>query len=137
MGSRSLKTRESVAPEDQPIGPVILGLGEALARLCAARWGKGFCTPCFSLCFVEVIKLLRDGDQRSHPAPPGGRSNYPGAVEDQPPALPLSAEPDNPGMRKGLAALAAQAEPVQQQDPFVGQLFVFRGLRGDLVKVIW
>ena len=40
-------------------------------------------------------------------------------------------------MRKGFAALAAQAEAVLQQDPFGGHLFVFRGRRGDLVKVIW
>lgn len=40
-------------------------------------------------------------------------------------------------MRKGFAALAAQAEAVLQQDPFAGHLFVFRGRRGDLVKVIW
>lgn len=40
-------------------------------------------------------------------------------------------------MRKGFAALAAQAEAVLQQDPFSGHLFVFRGRQGDLVKVIW
>ena len=36
-------------------------------------------------------------------------------------------------MRKGFAALAAQAEAVLKQDPFAGHLFVFRGRRGDLV----
>ena len=40
-------------------------------------------------------------------------------------------------MRKGFASLAAQAEAVLKQDPFGGHLFVFRGRRGDLVKVIW
>ncbi len=40
-------------------------------------------------------------------------------------------------MRRGFAALAAQAEATLQQDPFGGHLFVFRGRRGDLVKVIW
>ena len=40
-------------------------------------------------------------------------------------------------MRKGFTALAAQAEAVLKQDPFAGHLFVFRGRRGDLVKVIW
>ena len=40
-------------------------------------------------------------------------------------------------MRKGFAALAAQAEAVLKQDPFAGHLFVFRGRRGDLVKTIW
>ena len=40
-------------------------------------------------------------------------------------------------MRKGFAALAAQAEAVLRQEPFTGHLFVFRGRRGDLIKVIW
>ena len=40
-------------------------------------------------------------------------------------------------MRRGFAALAAQAETLLKQDPFAGHLFVFRGRRGDLVKVIW
>ena len=40
-------------------------------------------------------------------------------------------------MRKGFPSLASQAEAVLKQDPFAGHLFVFRGRRGDLVKVIW
>ena len=40
-------------------------------------------------------------------------------------------------MRKGFASLAAQAEKVLKLDPFAGHLFVFRGRRGDLIKVIW
>ena len=40
-------------------------------------------------------------------------------------------------VRKGFAALAAQAEAVLKQDPFAGHLFVFRGGQDDLVKVIW
>lgn len=40
-------------------------------------------------------------------------------------------------MRKGYASLAAQAEKVLKLDPFAGHMFVFRGRRGDLIKVIW
>ena len=40
-------------------------------------------------------------------------------------------------MRKGFAALAAQAEQTTQQSPFDGHLFVFRGRQGDLIKIIW
>jgi transposase len=40
-------------------------------------------------------------------------------------------------MRKGFAGLAAQAEKVLRADPYSGHLFVFRGRRGDLIKVIW
>ena len=40
-------------------------------------------------------------------------------------------------MRRGFATLAAQAETVLKQDPFAGHMFVFRGRRGDLIKIIW
>ena len=40
-------------------------------------------------------------------------------------------------MRKGFDGLSAFAEKVQEQDSFSGHLFVFRGRRGDLIKVIW
>jgi len=40
-------------------------------------------------------------------------------------------------MRKGFNGLSALAQTVLKQNPFSGHLFVFRGWRGDLVKVIW
>ena len=40
-------------------------------------------------------------------------------------------------MRKGFNSLAALCESKLEQDPFSGQLFVFRGRRGDLLKIIW
>ena len=40
-------------------------------------------------------------------------------------------------MRKGMGGLAALAQTTLQCDPFCGHLFVFRGRRGDLVKVLW
>ena len=40
-------------------------------------------------------------------------------------------------MRKGFNGLSALAEKLLAADPFCGHLFVFRGWRGDLVKVIW
>ena len=40
-------------------------------------------------------------------------------------------------MRKGFNGLSALAEKVLEQDPFSGHLFVYRGRRGDLLKVIW
>ena len=38
-------------------------------------------------------------------------------------------------MRRGFNTLAAQAERVLAEDPFSGHLFVFRGRRGDLLKI--
>jgi len=40
-------------------------------------------------------------------------------------------------MRRGFNTLAAQAEKTLAADPFSGHLFVFRGRRGDLLKIIW
>jgi len=40
-------------------------------------------------------------------------------------------------MRKGFDGLAAQVQQVLLTDPFCGHLFVFRGRRGDLIKVLW
>lgn len=40
-------------------------------------------------------------------------------------------------MRKGFDGLAMQVQQVLAADPFCGHLFVFRGRRGDLVKVLW
>lgn len=40
-------------------------------------------------------------------------------------------------MRKGFSSLAVLVQEKLAQDPHTGHLFVFRGRRGDLVKVIW
>lgn len=40
-------------------------------------------------------------------------------------------------MRKGFDGLAALIQLQLRDDPFSGQLFVFRGRRGDRVKILW
>jgi transposase len=40
-------------------------------------------------------------------------------------------------MRKGMDGLAALVQTTLADNPFSGQLFVFRGRRGDLVKLLW
>ncbi len=40
-------------------------------------------------------------------------------------------------MRRGFDGLARQVEQVLRLDPFSGHLFVFRGRRGDLVKLLF
>jgi transposase len=40
-------------------------------------------------------------------------------------------------LRRGFVGLSAQVQIVLEQDPFSGHVFVFRGRRGDLIKVIW
>ena len=40
-------------------------------------------------------------------------------------------------MRRGFNGLAAQTEQVLAGDPYSGHLFLFRGRRGDQIKMIW
>ena len=40
-------------------------------------------------------------------------------------------------MRRGFASLALLVQESLKRDPHAGDLYVFRGRRGDLIKVIW
>ena len=40
-------------------------------------------------------------------------------------------------MRKGMDGLAALVQTTLSENAFSGQIFVFRGRRGDLVKLLW
>ncbi|MGI4794412.1 MAG: IS66 family insertion sequence element accessory protein TnpB [Janthinobacterium lividum] len=40
-------------------------------------------------------------------------------------------------MRRGMNGLALQVQQALERDPHVGDLYVFRGRRGDLVKILW
>ena len=38
-------------------------------------------------------------------------------------------------MRRGFQGLSAQVQTVLEQQPFSGHVFVFRGRRGDTIKI--
>ena len=40
-------------------------------------------------------------------------------------------------MRCGMDTLAAKVQTALTEDPYSGHVFVFRGRRGDLVKLLW
>jgi transposase len=40
-------------------------------------------------------------------------------------------------MRRGFPGLSAQVQTVLSQQPYSGHVFVFRGRRGDTVKLLW
>jgi transposase len=40
-------------------------------------------------------------------------------------------------MRRGMNGLALQVQQGLKRDPHAGDLFVFRGRRGDLLKILW
>ena len=40
-------------------------------------------------------------------------------------------------MRRGMNSLTLQVQEALGRDPYAGDLYVFRGRRGDLIKVLW
>lgn len=40
-------------------------------------------------------------------------------------------------LRRGFTGLSALVQTALEQDPFAGHVFVFRGRRGDLIKLLW
>ncbi len=40
-------------------------------------------------------------------------------------------------LRRGFIGLAGMVQTVLEENPFSGHVFVFRGRRGDLIKVLW
>ena len=40
-------------------------------------------------------------------------------------------------MRRGFMGLAAMVQTALQENPFSGHVFIFRGRRGDLIKLLW
>jgi transposase len=40
-------------------------------------------------------------------------------------------------MRRGFPGLSAQVQTVLKEQPYSGHVFVFRGRRGDQVKLLW
>jgi transposase len=40
-------------------------------------------------------------------------------------------------LRRGFVGLSAMVQTALEQNPFSGQVFVFRGRRGDLIKLLW
>lgn len=40
-------------------------------------------------------------------------------------------------MRRGMNGLSLQVQQALQRDPHAGDVYVFRGRRGDLLKILW
>jgi transposase len=40
-------------------------------------------------------------------------------------------------MRRGMNGLALQVQEAMKRDPHAGDLYVFRGRRGNLLKILW
>ena len=40
-------------------------------------------------------------------------------------------------LRRGFSGLSALVQTALERDPYAGHVFVFRGKRGDLIKLLW
>src|SRR5258708_1454566 len=40
-------------------------------------------------------------------------------------------------LRRGFTGLSGMVQTTLQENPFSGQVFIFRGRRGDLIKMLW
>ena len=40
-------------------------------------------------------------------------------------------------MRRGFVGLSGMVQTALQENPFSGHVYIFRGRRGDLIKVLW
>ena len=40
-------------------------------------------------------------------------------------------------MRRGFVGLSGMVQTALQENPFSGDMYIFRGRRGDLIKVLW
>ena len=40
-------------------------------------------------------------------------------------------------MRRGFAGLSGMVQAVLKENPFAGEVYIFRGRCGDLIKVLW
>ena len=40
-------------------------------------------------------------------------------------------------MRSGFVGLSGMVQTALEENPFSGQVYIFRGRRGDLIKVLW
>ena len=54
-----------------------------------------------------------------------------------PPGMRVWLAAGHTDMRRGMNGLALQIQEALSRDPQAGDLYVFRGRRGDLVKILW
>ena len=54
-----------------------------------------------------------------------------------PPGVRVWLSTGHTDLRKGMAGLALQVQEGLGRDPYKGDLYVFRGRRGDLIKILW
>jgi transposase len=67
----------------------------------------------------------------------GGGQGIVGAMIPVPSGVRVWLAVGHTDMRRGMNSLALQVQEVLKRDPHAGDLYVFRGKRGHLVKILW
>ena len=67
----------------------------------------------------------------------GGRQGAVAAMIPVPSGVRVWLAAGHTDMRRGMNSLALQVQEVLGRDPHAGDLYVFRGKRGHLIKILW
>jgi transposase len=67
----------------------------------------------------------------------GGGQGIVGAMIPVPSGVRVWLAVGHTDMRRGMNSLALQVQEVLKRDPHAGDLYVFRGKRGHLIKILW
>ena len=54
-----------------------------------------------------------------------------------PPGVNVHLAPGFTDLRRGIDGLAVMVEQILERDPFSGRMFVFRGRRADMIKILY
>lgn len=79
----------------------------------------------------------RGGPGRHHGRGRGGDEGATATVIGLPSATRIWLATGHTDMRRGMNGLALQVQETLQRDPYGGHVFVFRGKRAHLIKILW
>jgi len=87
-------------------------------------------------CEILMAIYLKNNDMFFR-RPAKQRKNSPAAAHDHRDGVRVWLSTGHTDMRRGFPSLAILVQETLKRDPHAGDFYVFRGRRGDLIKVIW
>src|ERR1700689_3091790 len=124
---RLARTAEPARRDDSILLPVEIGAMAAPSGLEAARPSPGDeRTPNEVRRHQRRLRLASAGSERS------GRT-----MIQMPSGVRVWIATGHTDMRRGMQGLALQVQEQLKRDPHAGDLYIFRGRRGDLTKILW
>jgi transposase len=96
-----------------------------------------------AMCAEPVVEIEFAGNARAYPGlDPGAvggvdRQGIGAAMIPVPSGVRVWLAVGHTDMRRGMNSLAIQVQQILKRDPHAGDLYVFRGKRGQLIKILW